>query len=300
VSVDPLELRRRAFEVLRELLGRLAARRRLVVWIDDLQWADADSAVLLEELLRPPGQPAMLTVLCFRSEETAAKPFLQALLARPGRDVWSAISLEPMTEDEALALIASLLPADSGLTDGDKNRMTREASGSPFVLEELARYAGVKGKQADQAPIFAAMFAARLGTLSSDARCFLETLAICGRPMAPELICDAAGVERDRQSLVATLRSSHFIRSSGSSDRVETYHDRIREVLAAEPCAESMASWSRCSSTSEATTARPSSSTIGVPGILQTRRPRPVWLPPRRARRLPSIVRRSSTGRPWC
>ena len=103
-------LRRRAFDALRELLGRLANRQPLVIWIDDLQWADADSVVLLEELLRPPSPPAMLTLLCFRSEETAAKPFLQALLDRAGRDVWSAISLEPMTEDEASALIGDLLP----------------------------------------------------------------------------------------------------------------------------------------------------------------------------------------------
>ena len=52
--------------------------------------------------------------------------------------------------------------------------------------------------------------------------------------MAPELVCDACGVARERQSLVAMLRASHFIRSSGSSERVETYHDRIREVLAAQ------------------------------------------------------------------
>lgn len=51
--------------------------------------------------------------------------------------------------------------------------------------------------------------------------------------MAPERICTASGVARERQSLVAMLRASHFIRSSGSSERVETYHDRIREVLAA-------------------------------------------------------------------
>ena len=63
---------------------RIAGRSS--IWIDDLQWADADSAVLLEELLRPPGAPAMLTLLCFRSEEIAAKPFLQALLERAGRD----------------------------------------------------------------------------------------------------------------------------------------------------------------------------------------------------------------------
>ena len=233
-SVDPLGLRRRAFEALRELLGRLADRRSLVVWIDDLQWADADSAVLLEELLRPPSPPAMLTVLCFRSEETAAKPFLQALLDRAGRDTWSAISLEPMKEEEAIRLIRGLLPADSALTDHDKSRMTREAGGSPFVLEQLARYAGVNRTESNHAPTFAGMFDTRLGALSPDARRFLETLAICGRPMAPELICDACGVARARQSLVAMLRSSHFIRSSGSSERVETYHDRIREVLAAQ------------------------------------------------------------------
>jgi hypothetical protein len=78
------------------------------------------------------------------------------------------------------------------------------------------------------------MFDARLGALSVDARRFLETLALCARPMAPDLICDACGVSRARQSLVALLRSSHFIRSSGSSEQVETYHDRIREELAAQ------------------------------------------------------------------
>jgi len=232
-SVDPLGVRRRAFDALRELLRRLAERRSLIVWIDDLQWADADSVVLLEDLLRAPRAPAMLTLLCFRSEETSAKLFLQALLDRAGRDGWSSISLEPMTEDEAASLIGGLLPADSGLTDHDKSRMTNEAGGSPFVLEQLARYAGLD-RTANDPPTFATMFEARLGALAPEARRFLETLAICGRPMAPELVCDACGVTSARQSLVAMLRSKHFIRSSGSSERVEAYHDRIREVLASQ------------------------------------------------------------------
>jgi Cdc6-like AAA superfamily ATPase/predicted Ser/Thr protein kinase/tetratricopeptide (TPR) repeat protein len=232
-NADPLGLRRRAFRALRELLGRLAERQSLMVYIDDLHWADADSVVLLEELLRPPRPPAMLTVVCFRSEETGEKPFLQALLVRAGFGIWSAISLEPMTEDEAHTLIGALLPTNSTLTVDDKKVMSREASGSPFVLEQLARYAGVK-RQPSQSPTFAEMFATRLAALSPEARRFLETLAICGRPMAPELVCDACGVARERQSLVAMLRSSHFIRSSGSAERIETYHDRIREALAAE------------------------------------------------------------------
>src|SRR6185436_3757957 len=93
-------------------------------------------------------------------------------------------------------------------------------------------HTGVTDRVTGQSPTFAAMFDARLNGLGQDARGFLETLAICGRPMAPEIVCDACGISHDRQSLVVTLRASRLIRSSGSSARVETYHDRIREVLA--------------------------------------------------------------------
>ena len=231
---EPVLLRRLAFEVLRALLVRIADRRRLVISIDDLQWADLDGALLLEELLRPPDAPPLLTVVSFRSEEVAGKPFLRKLLEGGDRDLWVSLPLEPMPETEASELVGALLPADSPLSEAQKLRITREAGGSPFVLEQLARYAGVNRMQPSRGPTFAEMFDTRLGALSSDARRFLETLAICGRPMAPELICAACGVARARQSLVAMLRSSHFIRSSGSSERIETYHDRIREVLAAQ------------------------------------------------------------------
>jgi serine/threonine protein kinase len=232
-SADPFTLRRRAFSTLRELLGRIANRRRLVVSIDDLQWADADSAVLLEDLLWPPFAPAMLTLLSFRSEETAGKAFLRALLDRAGRDIWSAIALDPLIDDEARTLIGALVPADAMLDEDGRRQLTREAAGSPFVLEQLARYAGLRIPGPGQPPTFADMFAARLESLSPDAHRLLETLAICGRPMPSDVVCDASGVAGERQSLIATLRASRFIRSSGSSERIETYHDRIREVLTA-------------------------------------------------------------------
>jgi eukaryotic-like serine/threonine-protein kinase len=229
---DPFLLRRLAFEVLRELLVRIARCRRLVLSIDDLQWADLDGALLLEELLRPPDAPALLTVVSFRSEEVAGKPFLRKLLEGDDRDMWAPLPLDPMPEPEARELISALLPVDSPLSEGQKLRITREAGGSPFVLEQLAHYAAAISVESTLGPTFAEMFDRRLGTLSPDARRFLETLAICGRPMAAELICAACGVAHERQSLVAMLRSAHFIRSSGSSERVETYHDRIREVVA--------------------------------------------------------------------
>ncbi len=227
-DVDPLRVRGRAFDALGAMLRGLASRGPLVVWIDDLQWADADSIVVLEELLGTHNPPAILMVLSFRSEEIGDKPFLRSLLdrARP------ALFLEPMTAVEAQMLIRGMLPDASTLTDQDELQMTREAAGSPFVLEQLALHAAGAGSGGvTETPTFARMFDARLEALSLGARQFLETLVICGRPMAPEIVCDACGIARDRQSLVVMLRASRFIRSSGSAVRVEAYHDRIREVI---------------------------------------------------------------------
>src|SRR4030095_16646586 len=131
-NTDPVVLRRRAFAALRELLTRMAARQPLVVYIDDLHWAPPDSAVLLEELLRPPQAPPILTVACFRTEEIASKPFLQALLERTGSTTGIALPLEPMTDNEARALLA-FAPGVGASVGGDTFlQIAREAGGNPF------------------------------------------------------------------------------------------------------------------------------------------------------------------------
>ena len=139
---EPFLLRRLAFAVLRELLARIARRHRLVVIVvDDLQWADVDGALLLEELLRPPDAPALLALMSFRSEEIADNGFLRKLVERGDADGWTHLCLEPLPDAEADQLVSALLPTDSGITDGQRARITREAGGSPFLLEQLARCA---------------------------------------------------------------------------------------------------------------------------------------------------------------
>jgi len=230
-AAEPLVLRRLAFEVLRELLARLAARQRLVIYIDDLQWSDIDGALLLEELVRQPAAPALLTVVSFRSEEVASQRFLQRLIERRHQP-WLSVNLEPMPDAEAMELIRAL--AGTPPSDEQRRRIASEAGGNPFFLEQLARYTVTRDDHAESGPTFAAMFETRVRSLPDAARRFLHTLVVCGRPMAPELVSEASGLARDARSLITGLRAAHFIRSSGSSERVEAYHDRVRETLAAQ------------------------------------------------------------------
>ncbi len=230
---DPVVLRRRAFAALRELLVRVADRQPLVVDIDDFQWADVDSAVSLTELLRPPDPPRLLLIVSFRSEEIDSKPFLRGLVEHVDLGTKIALPLAPLTEGEVARLIATRLPPDSKAAADERLEIATEAGGNPFLVEELTRYVAL-GARAHRGATLEEMLKRRLDALPPESRAFLETLAVCGRPIRPARVFEACGLTGDERPLVARLRSAHFLRSSRSADQVEMYHDRIRESLAAD------------------------------------------------------------------
>jgi serine/threonine protein kinase len=242
---DSRELRRRAFAALRALLTRLAEAAPLVLAIDDLQWGDLDSAVLLRELVRPPDPPPLLLIACYRTEDAAASPILQALPSSrdPGAhpDEVPEIVVEELDREEARALARAVLRDREGASPELADAIARESGGNPFFLHELARplprdaSAGGSPDFPDtlRTPDLDALIHDRVTRLPEQARQLLEVVAVAGRPLDRRVAREAAGLGQQEQAALGTLRAQRLVRAAGGGNReeIETYHDRIRETV---------------------------------------------------------------------
>jgi eukaryotic-like serine/threonine-protein kinase len=163
-AVDLFTLRRQAFGALRELLGRIADRQPLVIYIDDLQWADADSTFLLEDILRPPDAPKLLLVGSFRTEDIEAKPFLKQILQGTGSDTSRELFVGPLPGGEARELTRSLFASVGISSEPFIDSIVQEAAGSPFLLEQLTHYGMMNEREATAGITLATMLNGRTAT----------------------------------------------------------------------------------------------------------------------------------------
>ena len=212
--------------------------------IDDLQWGDPDSLAVLTEILHPPEPPVLLLVACYRSEEAAADPFLRAAFATPraaGLDRRE-LAVGPLAPGEARTLAQHLLGAAGPDPAGRAEAVARESGGNPFFVAELARSALAEGPDAGPggpggAPAtLDGVLWSRVVRLPDDARRLLEVVAVSGGPLRPAVAWQCLGRDGDERSVLALLRAARLVRGAGrpaDDERVETYHDRIRETVVA-------------------------------------------------------------------
>ncbi|APW59747.1 serine/threonine-protein kinase PknK [Paludisphaera borealis] len=238
---DPQEVRLRAFTGLRELLTRIGAKNPLVLVIDDLQWGDVDSAVLLADLLYSPGPPVLMFVASFRLEDAESSRFLQVLRQSRNR-VGSGVNhhdlaVEPLGLTEAREMALALLHRDDPTALALAHLVARESAGNPLFIDELVKHiqAGtpVEVAAGPGSVDLDAVLLARIRSQPYDAGRLLDLVAVSGRPIHQGLAFQAGELGPSGRVALAALRSARLVRGKNveSSDEIEVYHDRIRETV---------------------------------------------------------------------
>ena len=233
-ALERHEIRRRAFQAVRELLSRLGDHVPLVLAIDDLQWGDRDSADLLAEILRQPDGPVLLLIVAYRGEYLERSMALRALLStiESQQVARFSIQLAPLGGEETHELAEQLLTR-SGIDNAALvDTIARESQGNAYFVRELVQNAAEE--RVTGVIHLESVILERVASLPAGPKALLETLAVAGQPVSQSVAYLAAGMREIDPAAMSLLRSMRLVRTSGNSldDDVEPYHDRIRETIA--------------------------------------------------------------------
>ena len=234
---DAQELRQRAFASLQDLLARITDRQTVVVAIDDLQWGDLDSAVVLRSLFSGPRPPNLLFIASFRAEDAATSPFLQNWRAYQADakpcDIHD-IELPELTPQDAALMAARLLSSVDPAAMKVAEAIAHEAGGSPFLIEQFVRHPSAQSGQPQQLSI-ERVIEDQLTDLAERPRRLLETLAVAAQPLSESVAYAASEFESGDRPTLLSLVANRLIRfkEAVGPRQIEMYHARVGDVILA-------------------------------------------------------------------
>ena len=212
-------------------------RRPLVLFIDDLQWGDADSAPLLE-LIRPPEPPPLLLLGLLSQRGGGAPPtrcaaLVDGLRARGPRGDMREIEVGALAADEARELARDLLRRGGAREPARRRDRARVARRSVPHRSAGALRRTPSRRPGGAIPSLGDVIARALDQLGDDARRVLELDRGGGAAArAAARRCRGRAREPDGQVHGPSCGAGALVRTSrraASWRRMESYHDRIRE-----------------------------------------------------------------------
>ncbi len=235
-NLAPPERRLRVIEAIKALIFHVKRKSPLLILIEDLHWADAETKLILENIAGLLGETRILLMATQRPESA-----------------WSAdrahlrIDLFPLKEQDSHALVDWLMGDDISLNPV-KRRILAQAQGNPLFIEELVQALKDSGategerrhyrltqstRRIDMPETIHSVLATRVDLLDARSKSLLQTCAVIGKDAPAALLSKM--MEMDVEELAPQLRTlerADLLYNVGGSGGPEYSfkHDLTRDV----------------------------------------------------------------------
>ncbi len=211
------------FQLFDEVASLLFAESRiqpLLVLLDDLQWADQPSQLLLDFVARRLPAGAVAVVGSYRDVDPVPGPLLAALAGRTTVLPLTGLGIEAVTQ-----LVAEVV-GEHGAA-GLAARVHGRTGGNPFFVQQVSWL--LQGGQGGIPPGVREALDRRFAALPADCAAALRTAAVAGQRFSADLVARVAGEspEAVADSLTAAVRARVVHRDTSGGYRFA--HDLFRE-----------------------------------------------------------------------
>ena len=249
---DPAELKARLLWNFAQFLTRFAAKRPLVLILENLQWADSASLEMLHFIARQIGNDRVLVIGTHNDPDHRGNPALRAM-EQSLRNLGNAqrLRLGPLTVEAASELIEKMFDVDAPRVRDFAERLHRWTGGNPFFIDETIKalveggqlheaHGGWIGWDVEELRVPATIRDAvltRLADLSPDARAVADLAAVLGsRATHDELAAVSALADDALVGAVDELRAVDVLteRQEGDAIVYDFSHPLLQETLYSE------------------------------------------------------------------
>jgi hypothetical protein len=219
----PAQAIARAASELHALLGALAGDAPVVLFLDDAQWGDYQSAEVFRRLLASQALPRVVLVLCYSTADWRTSLLLQALINSELRRF--ELQLEPLSAPLAEKLIRRDLPDAS---KSARRTLVQECDGNPALLEQLLRHVA---NDATAEPLLEDAVATRLLELSMSARRVFKMLLDADGPIGEDEVERHLELFESDEPLRVLARARLIrLRRTGDLFELDLYHPKLRAL----------------------------------------------------------------------
>jgi class 3 adenylate cyclase len=242
-SLEPEQARFRFFDSCATFLKNAAQRQPLVLFLDDLHWADAPTLRMLQFLARELSDSRLLVIGTYRDVALGRRhPLSQALADLSREGLVERVPLHGLTEHEVerfIEVTASIHPPKTLV-----RAVYGETEGNPFFVSEIVSLMASEGTLDDAGQLddftvtipqgVREVVGRRLDRLSEDCNRVLAVASAIGREFSVEVVERVAELSRDRAlELLEEAEGQRIVADSSQPGalRFTFSHALVREAL---------------------------------------------------------------------